>query len=105
MSRSVIAGAVGVLRQLRVLHVLPALLVAAAQAAEPVIELSSTVTGNQEQPKVLYLVPWQPPQGPEGLYQPLQGLVQEVFNPVDRDELRRELRYREQLPSAENTAP
>lgn len=81
-------------------------LVSAALAQEAVITLRSTVVGNQEQPKVLYIVPWQQPGGPEDLYRPLQSLVSDVFEPVDREEFRRELRYRQMMTeSAEVTAP
>lgn len=64
---------------------------------EAVVVLRSKVTGNQEQPKVLYIVPWQQPDGPGSLYRPLQSLVDEVFEPVERREFVRELNYREQV--------
>jgi hypothetical protein len=64
------------------------------------VVLHSTITGNQEQPKVLYIVPWQPPGGADRLSQPLQPLLDDVFAPVDRAEFQRELKYR-----AENAQP
>lgn len=64
-------------------------------AREANIVLHSTITGNQEQPKVLYIVPWQPPGGVDRLQQPVQSLLNDVFASVDRGEFRRELRYRE----------
>ena len=75
-------------------------------AQEAVITLRSTVVGNQEQPKVLYIVPWQQPGGPDDLYRPLQSLVSDVFEPLDREEFRRELRYRQMMAEgAEAPAP
>ena len=68
---------------------------------EALVVLRSTVKGNQEQPKVLYIVPWQQPGGPENLYQPLESLVNDVFNPVERVEFVRELRYRKMLSDAQ----
>jgi hypothetical protein len=65
-------------------------------AEEARVELRSTITGNQEQPKVLYIVPWQAPGGADHLAQPLQPMLQDVFATVDRAEFRRELRYREE---------
>ncbi len=59
--------------------------------------LQSTVTGNQEQPKVLYIVPWQAPGGADHLRQPLQPIVDDILISVDRDEFRRELEYRDAL--------
>ena len=66
---------------------------------EAVVTLRSTVTGNQEQPKVLYLVPWQQAEGPESLYRPLRSLVNEVFEPIERREFIREMNYRINLNS------
>lgn len=58
------------------------------------VVLHSTITGNQEQPKVLYIVPWQPPGSADRLSQPIQPLLSDVFAPVDRAEFQRELKYR-----------
>lgn len=67
------------------------------------VVLHSTITGNQEQPKVLYIVPWQPPGGADKLSQPIQPLLSDVFAPVDRAEFQRELKYRAE--NAQPTAP
>ncbi len=72
--------------------------VSAAQEAQVI--LRSTVTGNQEQPKVLYIIPWQQADQPELIYQPIQSLVDGVFEPVDREEFLRELDYREKISTA-----
>ena len=61
---------------------------------EASVVLHSTITGNQEQPKVLYIVPWQPPGGADKLSQPMQPMLNDVFAPVDRTEFQRELKYR-----------
>ena len=73
-------------------------------AQEAQVILRSTVTGNQEQPKVLYIVPWQQADKPELIYQPMQSLVEGVFRQVDRDEFLRELRYRQVLSEAQTDA-
>lgn len=70
---------------------------------QAVVVLRSTVTGNQEQPKVLYIVPWQQADGPGSLYRPLQSLVNQVFEPVERREFVRELSYRDQLSKQPET--
>lgn len=64
------------------------------KSEEANVVLHSTITGNQEQPKVLYIVPWQPPGGADKLNQPLQPMLSDVFAPVDRAEFQRELKYR-----------
>lgn len=68
-----------------------------ARAEEARVKLHSTVVGNQEQPKVLYIVPWQPAQMPKLVYQPLQSLVDGVFENIDREEFVRELDYRQKV--------
>lgn len=79
----------------------------ATAAEEANVVLHSTITGNQEQPKVLYIVPWQPPGGVDQLQQPVQSLLNDVFAPVDRAEFRRELEYRAaaEAARAEAVAP
>ncbi len=70
-------------------------------AQKPVLSLQSTVTGNQEQPKVLYILPWQKADTIKVDYQPIQGVVNEVFTPLDREEFLREMHYRKQFNSSE----
>lgn len=77
---------------------------AAASAQEARVVLRSTVTGNQEQPKVLYIVPWQQAETPELDYQPLQSLVSDVFAQKERAEFLRELHYRELISTSANGA-
>ncbi len=65
---------------------------------EGVVVLSETVTGNQEQPKVLYIVPWQPANDDTILNQPLSTkLHRDLFAHIERPEHLRELQYLEQL--------
>lgn len=57
------------------------------------MELDTTVvTGNGELPKVLYIVSWKRAEPGELPAQPFNTLLDEVLEPVDRDELRREVR-------------
>lgn len=79
---------------------------ACAQGEEGVVVLSDTVTGNQEQPKVLYIVPWQAAEDDTILQQPLTTkLHNEVFEHVEREEHKRELRYLQSLarPAGDKT--
>jgi len=69
----------------------------AALSQEPVVTLQSTVKGNQEQPKVLYIMPWQKADRVALKELPMQGIVSDVFSNIDRDELLRELRFKKQL--------
>lgn len=71
-----------------------------AFSQEANVVLRSTVIGNQEQPKVLYIVPWQQAASPELIYQPVQTLVDGVFEEVEREEFLRELRYQDKISSS-----
>lgn len=70
-----------------------------------VIELESQVTGNQEQPQVFYVVPWQSPESPQLPYDPLSSQLEQVFGHLEREELRRELKQREQFQPEADSEP
>ena len=55
------------------------------------INLQTTVTGNQEQPRVLYILPWQSPATDAVDFETFDSQQKAVFGHVERDELRREL--------------
>jgi hypothetical protein len=64
----------------------------APQAARSgVVSLQTTVTGNQEQPQVLYILPWQSPPANEIDFELLNNQQKSVFGHVERIELRRQL--------------
>ena len=51
------------------------------------------ITGNQELPTVLYIVPWQKSDPGDLMGQPANTLLDEVLAPVDRGEFVREVDY------------
>lgn len=51
------------------------------------------VTGNQELPKVLYIVPWQKSGPAELMGKPVNTLLDEVLAPIDRAEFVRQVDY------------
>jgi len=53
----------------------------------------SEVTGNQELPKVLYIVPWKKSDPGSLLGKPVNTLLDEVLAPVDRSEFLRQVDY------------
>jgi hypothetical protein len=58
---------------------------------------TTSVTGNQELPKVLYIVPWKDADAGDLAGKPAQSLLDEVLAPIDREVFQRQLRYFEQL--------
>lgn len=71
---------------------------AARSATMDRLELDATsITGNQELPKVLYIVPWKKPLAGELPDRPASTLLDEVLAPVDREVFRRHVSYFEAL--------
>ncbi len=67
----------------------------AAEAAQGVIELDETViSGNQELPKVLYIVPWRQPEGLPEIELSADSAEAALFRPLYPPAHRRELQYR-----------
>ena len=66
-------------------------------------ELGMSVTGTQEAPKVLYIVPWKTLDAvPAEPY--VSGLLDEVFSPVDPVVFERSVRHHEQIQGAATAA-
>lgn len=59
--------------------------------SETTIHLRTTVMGNQEQPQVMYILPWQSPLSPELEMDMLGSEADAVFGHLERDELQRNL--------------
>ena len=55
------------------------------------------VTGNQELPKVLYIVPWQKSDPGDLMGKPVNTLLDEVLAPIDREEFIRQVDYHDDL--------
>lgn len=55
------------------------------------------ITGNQELPKVLYIVPWQKSDPGDLMGKPVNTLLDEVLAPIDRGEFVRQIRYYDDL--------
>jgi hypothetical protein len=54
---------------------------------------TATVTGDREQPKVMYIVPWKSADIGDLSGKPMNSLLDEALAPVDRDEFKREVVY------------
>ena len=71
-------------------------------AAEERLDLEgTTITGNQELPKALHIVPWKAAGTGDLAGRPLNSLVDELLAPIDRDVFLRELEYYEAVHSSE----
>jgi len=67
------------------------------------MELGRTeITGNQELPKVLYIVPWKKADPGDLMGRPVNTLLDEVLAPIDREEFIRQVDYYHDLNGGED---
>jgi hypothetical protein len=79
------------------------LMLATAQLAGATEQLDlqgTTITGNRELPKALHIVPWKAAEAGELAGRPLNSLVDELLEPIDRDVFLKELEYYEAVHSS-----
>ncbi len=62
---------------------------------------TTIVTGNAELPRVLYIVPWKKANPGDLTGKPVNSLLDDVLQPIDRGEFRRQLRYFDALNQTE----
>ena len=83
---------------LQIIGMLSLWLLAGLAAAGEVINLEgTTVVGNRELPKVLYIVPWQQSELPGTTELPLNQLINDALSPVERDVFQRQVKFHYQL--------
>ena len=85
---------------MRNLVLLALLLSPPALAQEALVTLRSTVTGNREQPRVMYIVPWRQPGTVEFEFGMENSIADDLFVPLDREEFVRGLAYQAMIESA-----
>ena len=70
------------------------------------LQLDKTdITGNRELPKVLYIVPWKRSDLGDLVGKPVNSLLDEMLQPLDRDVFQRENRYYDALKPDHAVAP
>ena len=72
----------------------------AEQGHAPDITLHSTVSGSGEQPKVMYILPWQQPSDTFFEQDSIARSEGDLFEPLDRDEFIRELNHQAAVDEA-----
>lgn len=71
-----------------------ALAASGAAHAEDRADLEGTsIIGNRELPKVLYIVPWKKPDPGDLVGRPVESLLDEALSPVDRDVFQRQVQF------------
>ena len=72
-----------------------------ADAADSLDLEGTTITGSQELPKALHIVPWKSSEAGDLAGRPLNSLVDEILAPIDRDVFLRELEYYDAVHSSD----
>jgi len=67
-----------------------------ATAADEVELEGTSIIGNRELPKVLYIAPWKKPYMSE-LGRPVNSFINDSLAPIERDVMNRTIRYHDQL--------
>lgn len=71
--------------------------------SEDKIEMQGTaIIGNQELPKVLYIVPWKQSELARVKDLPLETLIDDALVPIDRESFKRQLNYYNALSDKKN---
>ena len=65
--------------------------------AERIVMQGTAIIGNQELPKILYIVPWKKSELPDLSEPPLESLIDEALKPIDRNVFRRQVEYYQTL--------
>lgn len=81
------------MKQLKLIVVFVIMLINPAQAEDRIEMKGTSIIGNQELPKVLYVVPWKNSELPDMEQPALQSLIDEILQPLDREEFQREVNY------------
>ena len=81
--------------------ILPALLFSTtllAQEAEDRLDMEGTsIIGNNESPKILYIVPWKPAQRIDIPAPPVVSILDRPLQKLDRNEFRRQVKFHQKV--------
>ena len=75
----------------------------AQEESGEVITLESTIIGSQEQPKVLYIIPWKQANSLEKIESTLPNAINHSFQHQEYSELQREIKLLQQNDSEQQT--
>ena len=76
------------------------LVLSGSVGAQDVIELEGTeITGNKELPQVLYIVPWKTVEPFEIQAPPIESILDQELEPIDRAAFKRSIHYHQAIQS------
>lgn len=92
------------IKHLKIISILLAIFITTGAIAQQRLEMEGTsITGNKELPKVLYIVPWKSTETVNFPSPPVESIMDQTLKPLDRNAFRRQIRYHDAIFSTSTT--
>ncbi len=86
------------IKHLKILSMLLPIFIATSVVAQQRLEMEGTsIIGNQELPKVLYIVPWKSTETVNFPSPPIESIMDQALKPLERNAFRRQVRYHDAI--------
>lgn len=86
------------IKHLKIMSMLLPILFASSAMAQQRLEMEGTsIIGNKELPKVLYIVPWKSTETVNFPSPPIESIMDQALKPLERNAFRRQIRYHEAI--------
>ena len=93
-----------IIKHLKIISILLAIFITTGAIAQQRLEMEGTsITGNKELPKVLYIVPWKSTETVNFPSPPVESIMDQTLKPLDRNAFRRQIRYHDAIFSTSTT--
>ena len=92
-------------KHLKIISILLTILFTTGALAQQRLEMEGTaIIGNKELPNVLYIVPWKSTETVSFPSPPIESIMDQALQPLDRNAFRRQIRYHNAIfpPSTAN---
>jgi hypothetical protein len=83
---------------LKIMSMLLPIFIATSVVAQQRLEMEGTsIIGNKELPKVLYIVPWKSTETVDFPSPPIESIMDQTLKPLERNAFRRQIRYHDAI--------
>jgi len=92
------------IKHLKIMSTILPIFIATSVVAQQRLEMEGTsIIGNKELPKVLYIVPWKSTETVNFPSPPIESIMDQALKPLDRNAFRRQIRYHAAIFSTPDT--
>jgi len=86
------------IKHLKIMSMLLSIFFATSAIAQQRLEMEGTsIIGNKELPKVLYIVPWKSTETVNFPSPPIESIMDQTLKPLERNAFRRQIRYHDAI--------